>query len=98
MDFDGPEWQAAIGLLRHGGTVVVLMGLGRAEAIANRLVHDGCAASLPAAMVSQATWPGEAVRFGVLGNIASKVAGLNPPALLILGNVAAEENARNRTT
>jgi uroporphyrin-III C-methyltransferase len=87
--FDTPEWHAARDLLKAGGTVVVLMGLARLEAIGTTLTSEGCNPKTPAAIVSRATWPDEEVRFGTLGNIHSQAAGLPSPAILVLGNVIA---------
>lgn len=87
--FDSPEWRAARDLLKAGGTVVVLMGLARTEAIGASLTSDGCDPGMPAAIVSRATWPDEEVRFGTLGDIHKQAPGLSSPAILILGNVIA---------
>jgi siroheme synthase len=69
------------------GTVVVLMGLARLEAIGKSLTESGCDPNTPAAIVSRATWPDEQVRFGTLGSIHQEAAGLASPAILVLGNV-----------
>jgi len=85
--FDTAEWQAAQGLLKAGGTVVVLMGLARLDAIGTSLVENGCPAATPAAVIARATWPDEQVRFGTIANIHEKAAGLASPAILVMGNV-----------
>jgi len=87
--FDTPEWRAAKDLLKARGTVVVLMGLARLEAISENLTASGCDPNLPAAIVSRATWPDEQVRIGTLGQIHTESAGLSSPAILVLGNVIA---------
>ena len=87
--FDTAEWRAARDLLKAGGTVVVLMGLARLEAISKSLTENGCDPSTPAAIVSRATWPDEQARFGTIANIHEEKAGLSSPAILVLGNVIA---------
>jgi uroporphyrin-III C-methyltransferase len=86
---DSPEWAAARVLAKGGGTVVVLMGLGQLSAITEFLFEGGCAASLPAAVVANATRPDQEVQIATLGNIVDQAAGLPSPAILIIGNVIA---------
>jgi siroheme synthase len=71
------------------GTVVFYMGLGRLEATCAALVAGGRAPETPAAVVSHATLPDERVVVGTLGDVAERVraASLEPPALLIVGEV-----------
>lgn len=90
--FDTAEWRAARDLIKAGGTVVVLMGLARLEAISANLTAGGCNADTPAAIVARATWPDEQVRFGTIGNIHKEASGLASPAILVLGNVIAFRN------
>jgi len=73
------------------GTVVFYMGLGRIEATCSALVAGGRAPETPAAVVSRATLPDERVVVGTLADVAARVrdAGLEPPALLIVGDVVA---------
>jgi uroporphyrin-III C-methyltransferase len=85
--FDTAEWHAAHDLLKAGGTVVVLMGLARLELIASSLIENGCSPDTPAAVVSRATWPDEAIRFGTIRDMHKKSAGLAAPAILVLGDV-----------
>ena len=85
--FDTPEWRAARDLLKAGGTVVVLMGLARLDAISANLIENGCKPDTPAAVIARATWPDEQVRFGTVQNIHDQAAGLASPAILVLGNV-----------
>ena len=65
------------------------MGVGALAAICKGLVEHGLAASTPAALVEKATLPGQRVVEGTLGTLADKslVAGVRPPALLIVGEV-----------
>src|SRR5947207_7439349 len=55
-DLESGEWQAAAALLRAGGTVVVLMGLTRVRAIAERLVASDCARTTPVAVISKGSY------------------------------------------
>jgi uroporphyrin-III C-methyltransferase len=73
------------------GTLVFYMGLGRIEATCAALVAGGRAPGTPAAVVSRATTPDERVVTGTLADIAGRVreAGLEPPALLVVGDVVA---------
>jgi uroporphyrin-III C-methyltransferase len=72
-----------------GGTLVFYMGLGRLEPTCSALVARGRPGSTPAAVVSQATLPGERVVLGSLADIAARVreASLEAPAVLIVGDV-----------
>lgn len=85
--FDTPEWRAARDLIKSNGTVVVLMGLARLEAIAASLIENGCAPSTPSVVISRATWPDEQIRFGTIREIPGRASGLASPAILVLGNV-----------
>ncbi|PDP86515.1 uroporphyrinogen-III C-methyltransferase [Glycomyces fuscus] len=77
------------GLARAGGTVVVLMGVERIEAIAEALVSHGRSADTPVAVVQEATLPGQRTVTGTLATIAASArsAGVRPPAVVIIGEV-----------
>ncbi|WP_047871645.1 uroporphyrinogen-III C-methyltransferase [Nocardiopsis sp. RV163] len=77
------------GLARADGTVVVLMGVERIGAIAEALVSHGRSADTPAAVVQEATLPGQRTVTGTLATItaAARSAGVRPPAVLIIGEV-----------
>jgi uroporphyrin-III C-methyltransferase len=71
------------------GTLVVFMGLAHVERIAAGLVAAGKDPYTPAAVVSRGTLDdGEAVT-GELSTIAGRAAGLESPALLVVGDVVA---------
>ena len=74
---------------RH--TVVFYMGLGHLPEIVARLRAAGAAADHPAALIAHATLPEQQIVRGTLADIALQVRArqLAPPALLIVGNVAA---------
>jgi uroporphyrin-III C-methyltransferase len=85
--FSTAEWRAAADLLKAGGTVVVLMGLARLEAITTHLISSGCDPATPAVVISRATWQEEQVRTAVIQDIAQKAAGLSSPTILVMGKV-----------
>jgi uroporphyrinogen III methyltransferase / synthase len=73
-----------------GGTVCILMGLGRAKAIADALVNRaGRDASTPVAAIASGTLPTQQVVIGTLADIAERVdrAKLRSPVLLVVGEV-----------
>lgn len=78
-------------LARLPGTLVFLMGLSRLEIIAQRLMEAGKAPETPAAVVSGGNSPHPATIRGALADIAAKTraAGVQPPALIVVGEVAA---------
>ncbi len=85
---DSLDWRT---LARAAQTVVFYMGVGNLEPIVARLRAAGADASRPAALIERATLPGQRVLRGTLAQIAElgSRAGLSPPALLIVGEVAA---------
>lgn len=82
------DWQA---LARGNQTVVVYMGVGTAGTIAARLVAAGREASTPVAVIENGTREDEIRAFGVLGELSEIIqrGGIQGPALLIIGEVAA---------
>ena len=82
------DWQA---LARPNQTVVVFMGVGTAGTIAARLVAAGRDPVTPIAVIENGTRANEISAFGQLGNAADVIyaAGINGPALLIIGEVVA---------
>lgn len=89
---DPTKPETAVDWVRHArgaDTLVVLMGVGRLEAIARALVEAGRAPSTPAAVVHAAATPRQRVVSGSLDTIA-QVAGsarIGAPALLVVGDV-----------
>lgn len=78
------DWAA---VAQSGLTVVVLMGAKRAASIRDALVAGGLSPETPAAVVTDATRPGQTVWSGPL-----RALGVNPvssPSVLIIGPVAA---------
>lgn len=81
------------GLARLPGTLVFLMGLSRLEVIARRLVEAGKPSGTPTAVVSGGNAPHPTAVRGTLEDIAAKAraAGVQPPAVILVGDVAALE-------
>jgi uroporphyrin-III C-methyltransferase/precorrin-2 dehydrogenase/sirohydrochlorin ferrochelatase len=85
------DWRS-LALARQ--TVVFYMGIGRLEAIVERLRAAGAPETLPAALVERATMPEQRVIRSTLAQIAARGgADIAPPALLIIGDVAARGTA-----
>ncbi len=87
-----PDWRFCADP-RH--TVVFYMGLGHLAGIVARLRASGAAPDHPATLVSQATLPRQQIVRGTLADIVARVRAraIVPPALLIIGNVAALGNS-----
>ena len=71
------------------GTIVIFMGLGRLEHIADNLILAGRRVDEGAAVVSRLSLPDAEVRTGTLGSIAAIAEGLRSPAVAIVGDVVA---------
>lgn len=82
------DW-AALGRLR--GTVVLLMAVDNAAAIAAALVEGGRAASTPVAVIVEGTMPAERRVVTTLADLGDAIAthGLRPPAVIVVGEVVA---------
>ena len=82
------EWEA---LAATGGTIVVLMGVGKLPQYTAALRDAGLAPETPVALVERATWPGMQVATGTLDDIVAvrDAAGIEPPAITVIGEVAA---------
>jgi uroporphyrinogen III methyltransferase/synthase len=82
------EWEA---LARFPGTLVLYMGVKRLPEIAERLIHAGRDATEPAAAVERGTMSDQRTVSAPLGELpaASQRAGLRPPAVVVVGAVAA---------
>ena len=82
---DSLDWRS---LARARQTVVFYMGVGKLEAIVQRLRAAGAPDTLPAALVERATMPEQRVVRSTLAQIAGRGgAGIASPALLIVGEV-----------
>lgn len=79
------DWEA---LARVGGTLVVLMGVGRWPAIADRLLAGGLAPDTPAAAVRWGTRPEQHTTRATLATLGQHP--LEAPSVIVVGDVAAE--------
>ncbi|PSQ27330.1 uroporphyrinogen-III C-methyltransferase [Halobacteriales archaeon QS_9_68_17] len=82
------DWEA---LADTGGTIVVLMGVGKLPDYAQALREAGKNPGTPVALVERGTWPDMRVATGSLDTIvdARDEAGIEPPAITVIGDVAA---------
>jgi uroporphyrin-III C-methyltransferase len=82
----GPRWDRV-----RGDTVVVLMGAARLAALTRQMLEAGWDPATPAAVVMDATRPGQRHVAGRLSDVARLAAGagLGPPSVLVVGAVAA---------
>jgi uroporphyrinogen III methyltransferase/synthase len=80
------DWEA---VARVGGTILVLMGVGRIATIVERLLAGGLAPDTPAAAVTWGTRPQQVTTRCRLAELPTRV--VDPPAVFVIGAVAAEE-------
>jgi len=81
-----PDYSA---LAAAGGTLVLFMGLERVERLCRGLVAAGLPSTTPAAVVSRGTLPEQESVSATLADLAELAAGLESPALVIVGDVVA---------
>jgi len=81
------DWDA----LARIGTICVLMAVARLGPIADRLLRAGRDPDTPAVLIERGTLPGQRVVRSTLAGIAAaaEAAGSRPPAVLVVGEVAA---------
>jgi uroporphyrin-III C-methyltransferase len=86
------DWQA---LADTGGTIVVLMGVGKLPDYTAALLDAGMAPETPVALVERATWPDQRVATGTLETIVDvrDAEGIEPPAITVIGDVAGQREA-----
>ena len=80
------DWAA---LARVGGTLVLLMAVGRLPTICAALVEGGLAPSTPVAAVQDATRPDQVTVVTTLDRAAADTADLRAPAVIVIGQVVA---------
>jgi len=87
------DWAA---LAATGLPLVIYMGVARAEAIRDGLLEGGLDSATPAAVVSQASRPGERRLVTTLAHLAHDIraAGLGSPAILFVGAAVAAAELR----
>ncbi len=78
------DWAAAAA---STGTLVFFMGTRNLAAIAARLVARGRSPATPAAVIHWGSRPSQQVVTGSLGDIAERAAGLQPPTVIVVGEV-----------
>jgi uroporphyrin-III C-methyltransferase/precorrin-2 dehydrogenase/sirohydrochlorin ferrochelatase len=85
---DEPDWGA---LAAPGRTLVVYMGVRSAGRIARRLMDHGLAGSTPASVIENGTTAAQRIVPSRLDSLDADMtaAGVAPPALLVIGEVAA---------
>jgi uroporphyrin-III C-methyltransferase/precorrin-2 dehydrogenase/sirohydrochlorin ferrochelatase len=88
LEDDALDWRALAGPRQ---TVVFYMGVAHLPQIVAKLVEAGAAQEHPVAIVERATLPEQRTLRGTLESIVriAQAAGVSPPALLIVGEVAA---------
>lgn len=86
---------AALAELNH--TIVFYMGVANASIITGNLVKNGLPSTTPAAVVSRGTMPDQKTIIGTVVDIARRASneGIEPPALLIIGEVVNLAGALN---
>ncbi|WP_336134899.1 uroporphyrinogen-III C-methyltransferase [Natronomonas amylolytica] len=87
-DESAVDWEA---LAATGGTLVVLMGVGKLPMYTDALLSAGMAPDTPVALVERATWPDQQVAVGTLETIVDvrDEESIEPPAITVIGGVAA---------
>ncbi|WP_336001356.1 uroporphyrinogen-III C-methyltransferase [Halorientalis halophila] len=88
-DDSAVDWEA---LAATGGTIVVLMGVGKLPEYTRELLDVGMDPDTPVALVERGTWPDQQVATGTLETIveARDEVGIEPPAVTVIGDVARE--------
>ncbi|TET53446.1 MAG: uroporphyrinogen-III C-methyltransferase, partial [Anaerolineales bacterium] len=69
-------------------TLVVLMGVANLPSIVGRLLAAGTSASTPVALVHRGTLPQQTVLTSTLAEVVGQAQGIEPPAVLVVGEVA----------
>lgn len=87
-------WKA---LHASSDTLVIFMGMKRLAEVCAQLIRAGFKPSTPAAVVSRGTWPSQTTTVGSLKTLPGITARrkVEPPALVIVGAVAALKNKLN---
>ena len=83
------DWDA---LAATGGTVVVLMGVGKLPEYTAALREAGMDPDTPVALIERATRPEQRVAVGTLDSVVDvrDAEGIEPPAITVVGDVAGE--------
>lgn len=83
------DWEALARTVSAGGTLVILMGVGRLPDNVAALQEHGLDPETPVAMIERATLPGEVTVTDSLAGIVGTAsdAGIEPPAVTVVGEV-----------
>jgi uroporphyrin-III C-methyltransferase len=83
------DWDALAATVAAGGTLAILMGVGKLPENVAALEAGGLDPDTPVAMIERATYDDEQVVTGTLATIASEAerAGISPPAVTLVGEV-----------
>ncbi|MFW6320375.1 MAG: uroporphyrinogen-III C-methyltransferase [Halohasta sp.] len=86
------DWEA---LAATGGTLVVLMGVGKLPLYTQALLDAGMDPETPVALVERATWPNMRVATGTMETIVGvrDENEIEPPAITVIGEVASTREA-----
>src|SRR5690606_14492817 len=92
QDDSAPNWQA---LAQSGTTLVIYMGVAKLGEIRESLLQGGLPASMPVAMIENASLPQQRECRSSLGDMQRSAADfqLKSPAILVIGEVAATTQA-----
>lgn len=88
-----------VGLAGKGRTLVIFMGVATAPQIADKLIEDGLSPEVPVAVIENATRDAMRVLHGPLAGLPDLVERerVKSPALIVIGEVAAEPDHELRT-
>jgi uroporphyrinogen III methyltransferase/synthase len=77
-------------LARFSGTIVLYMAMESLDFIVNELMRNGMRDDTPAAVIANATFPGQKIIESTIGSINAKCkkADIEPPAIVIIGKAA----------
>ena len=83
------DWDALASMVTAGGTLVILMGVGRLPENVTALRANGVPAETPVAFVERATWPDGDVTVATLETAVEcrDEADITPPAVVVVGDV-----------
>jgi siroheme synthase len=93
-DLDALDWA---GLARAPGTLVFFMALTSLPELARRLIAAGRAAETPVAVIEKGTLAEQVTVTAALSEIAEVAADLDPPALVVVGEVVRLEEQLRET-
>jgi uroporphyrinogen III methyltransferase/synthase len=82
------DWEA---VARLGGTIVILMGIGRLPKIVERLLAGGRDPDTPVAVVRWGTRPEQHTVRATLATILARADELSSPSVIVVGRVAAKQ-------